>query len=324
MRDFEGKLAVISGAGTGIGRALARQLAAEGCHVAVCDIAEPSLQETVELCQEVSSQARVSAFVCDVADEAQVLKFRDHVQQSHSTDLINLLVNNAGISGGGSFVESSREEWERTFNICWSGVYLMTRTFLPMLMNSTEGHVVNMSSANAIRAVLGGQIPHTAYSSAKFAVRGFSEALIHDFRFNAPHLNVSVVMPGHVGSEIMMNSTKILGLRQPGDWNDTDIREAKTRWLRAGVADASALDDDQARAAGEQEIQDMRRLGMAPEEAAGIVLNGVKENQWRILIGTDTLSLDALVRESPDTAYDPDFVLRWREANRQLSSDKDQ
>ena len=84
-----------------------------------------------------------------------------------------------------------------------------------MLLRSRAGHIVNMSSANGLRAVLGGHVPHTAYSAAKFAVRGFSEALIHDFRFNAPHLAVSVVMPGHVGSEIMTNSARVLGQPAP-------------------------------------------------------------------------------------------------------------
>jgi NAD(P)-dependent dehydrogenase (short-subunit alcohol dehydrogenase family) len=318
MRDFKGKLGVITGAGTGMGRELARQLVADGCHVAICDIVEQNLDDTISLCQEENPGAEVSGIVCDVADESQILRFREHVRETHGTEHINLLVNNAGISGGGSFIESAREEWERTFDICWSGVYLMTRAFMPMLIKSTEGHIVNVSSANALRAVLGGHIPHTAYSSAKFAVRGFSEALIHDFRFNAPHLKVSVVMPGHVGTEIMTNSAQILGQHQPRDWTDEDIRKARARWEISGLVDHSAMDDDQVRAAGEKEIQDMRILGLSPAEAARIILEGVRSGTWRILVGTDAQSLDALVRESPDTAYDPDFVVRWREANRLL------
>jgi NAD(P)-dependent dehydrogenase (short-subunit alcohol dehydrogenase family) len=230
MRDFNGKLGVVSGAGTGMGRELARQLVADGCHVALCDITERNLQETIDLCRAEIPPVKVSGLVCDVSDEIQVLRFCEHVREAHETGQINLLINNAGISGGGSFIQSTREEWERTFDICWSGVYLMTRAFLPMLLNSTEGHIVNMSSANALRAVLGGHIPHTAYSSAKFAIRGFSEALIHDFRFNAPHLKVSVVMPGHVGTEIMTNSAQILGQRRPRDWTDEDVRKARVRW----------------------------------------------------------------------------------------------
>lgn len=317
MRDFQGKLAVVTGGGTGIGRALARQLVDEGCRVAICDVIEQNLSDTVSLCKESNSEAEVSGCVCDVGDEGQVLRFVDHVRETHGTEIINLLVNNAGITGGGSFVESSREEWERTFNICWSGVYLMTRAFMPMLLKSTEGHIVNMSSANALRAVLGGQIPHTAYSAAKFTVRGFSEALIHDFRFNAPHLKVSVVMPGAVGTEIVSNSTQILGQRQPKDWNDEDIRKARKRWDMSGV-DHSGMDDVQVRAATVKEIQDVQALGMSPADAASIILEGVRNDAWRILVGKDTEALDVLVRESPNAAYDPDFVERWREAYKLL------
>jgi NAD(P)-dependent dehydrogenase (short-subunit alcohol dehydrogenase family) len=187
-----------------------------------------------------------------------------------------------------------------------------------MLLNSREGHVVNVSSANALRAVLGGHLPHTAYSAAKFAVRGFSEALIHDFRFNAPHLKVSVVMPGAVGTEILTNSARILDQRPPAAWTDEDVRAARKRWEISGLVDASAMDDQQVRAAGEQEIRNLRSVGLTSAEAARAILEGVRNDQWRILIGTDAQSLDALVRESPDTAYDPDFVLRWREANRLL------
>ena len=318
MREFDGKLAVLTGAGSGIGRALALALVREGCHLALCDIFAGTLDETVNRCREVNGSVQVSGQVCDVADEPQVLELVQHVQTTHSTDHIELLINNAGISGGGSFVESSREEWERTFSICWDGVYLVTRAFLPLLLNSQQGHLVNMASANALRAVLGGHIPHTAYSAAKFAVRGFSEALIHDLRFNAPHLKVSVVMPGHTGTGIMAHSAEVLGRRAPGDWTDDDVSETRRRWTIAGRTDHLQMTDAQVRAAGEQEIRDMMALGMAPEEAAEAILDGVRDERWRILIGTDTVSLDALVRASPDTAYDPDFVERWRAANAEL------
>ena len=284
MRDFNGRLAVISGAGSGIGRALAVALAGEGCHLALCDLFDDALQETASRCRQADGSIRVSTQVCDVADERQVAEFVRHVRTEHGTDHIEVLINNAGISGGGSFVHSSRDEWERTFAICWNGVYLLTRAFLPLLLQSRQGHLVNMASANALRAVLGGHEPHTAYSAAKFAVRGFSEALIHDFRFNAPHLKVSVVMPGHTGTGILEHSARILGKPAPA----------------------------------EQEVQDMKALGMAPEEAARIILDGVRADRWRILLGTDTESLDRLVRESPETAYDPDFVGRWRQANEAL------
>ena len=104
---------------------------------------------------------------------------------------------------------NSRDEWERTFNICWGGVYNCTRAFLPMLQNAEEGHIVNTSSINGFWASVGPRIPHTAYSAAKFAVKGFSEALITDLRINAPHIKCSVVMPGQIGTSIRANTRKM-------------------------------------------------------------------------------------------------------------------
>ena len=139
MKDFAGRIAVVTGGGTGMGRELTRQLVAEGCHVATCDIIKENLTETLELCKaEAPRGVVVTAHPCDVADEEQVLAFRDEVQDQHQTSHINLLFNNAGIGGGGSFIESSREEWERTFNICWNGVYYFARAFMPLLLESSE------------------------------------------------------------------------------------------------------------------------------------------------------------------------------------------
>ena len=126
----------------------------------------------------------------------------------HQTDHVNLLFNNAGIGGGGSVITDPREVWERTFNVCWGGVYLGVRTFLPLVIASDEGHIVNTSSVNGFWASIGPDRPHTAYSAAKFAVKGFSEALITDLRVNAPHVKVSVVMPGHIGTSIVENSMR--------------------------------------------------------------------------------------------------------------------
>src|SRR5205085_8398952 len=120
--------------------------------------------------------------------------------------------NNAGIGGGGSFVVDDRAEWDATFAVTWGGVYSCTRVFLPMLLASTEGHVVNTSSVNGFWASLGPNIPNTAYSAAKFAVKGFTEALVTDLRVNAPHISASVVMPGHIGTGIVLNSFRYFGL----------------------------------------------------------------------------------------------------------------
>src|SRR4029453_2715012 len=137
MKDFGGKIAVITGGGTGMGRELARQLAAEGCHVAMCDVSEESMAQTKTICARVAPRGtRVTTTIADVADEAAVLAFRDAGARDPETNHLHLLFNNAGIGAAGSFIRDLREEWERTFNICWFGVYYCARAFVPMLIRS--------------------------------------------------------------------------------------------------------------------------------------------------------------------------------------------
>src|SRR4051812_47190013 len=175
--SFAGRLAVVTGGGSGMGRELVIQLASEGCSVAACDVNAGAVTETAQLAgQDAPAGTRITAHTCDVTDEADVDRFREEVLAQHETDHINLLFNNAGIGGGGSFVTGKRDEWDRTFAVCWGGVYNCSRAFVPLLVASDDGYLVNTSSVNGFWASLGPGIPHTAYSSAKFAVKGFSEA----------------------------------------------------------------------------------------------------------------------------------------------------
>jgi len=312
MREFAERLAVITGGGTGMGRELARQLAAEGCHVAICDLSEENMAGTKALCSQAApSGTRVSSFAADVSDESQVLAFRDAVLRDHDTDHIHLLFNNAGIGGGGSFVMDERDEWEKTFAVCWEGVYLCTRAFLPLLMASPEGHLVNTSSVNGFWATLGPLSAHTAYSSAKFAVKGFTEALINDFRLNAPHLKVSLVMPGHIGTSIIINSARILG-RDPKEMGDEELADARERMARLGFP-VEGTSDDQIRQ-GLQQIGESFRddAPVTAAAAAQVILDGVRDERWRILIGHDAEVLDRLVREFPEEAYEPSFMEKVR------------
>lgn len=311
MKDFRGKLAVITGGGTGMGRELARQLAAEGCHIAICDVSAESMAETRALCErEAPAGTRVSTTLADVSVEEQVLAFRDAVAREHRTDHIHLLFNNAGIGAGGSFVLDDRAEWDKTFGVCWFGVYYGTRAFLPMLLASPEGHVVNTSSVNGFWASLGPRTAHTAYSAAKFAVKGFTEALINDFRNNAPHLKASVVMPGHIGTSIVINTSRILG-RDPATMPDELVQSARERIARIGF-DLGGVTNDEIRLLMQQRAASFcDDAPMSAREAAKVILDGVRAERWRILVGRDAEILDAMVRATPEEAYEQPFMDRF-------------
>jgi NAD(P)-dependent dehydrogenase (short-subunit alcohol dehydrogenase family) len=309
MRNFAGKLAVVTGGGTGMGRELVRQLVAQGCNVAMCDVSASAMAETRELCKEqgLSRGVRVTMHLADVSDEAQVLHFRDATMRAHVTDQAQLLFNNAGIGGGGSLFTNSRVQWEKTFNTCWGGIYFCTRAFLPMLVASAEAHIVNTSSVNGFWASLGPHTPHTAYCAAKFAVRGFTEALISDLRVNAPHVKCSVVMPGHIGTSIVSNSRRIQYGTETDIMSQQEIVETRAR-LSAGGRDLSQVSDADLQALTiERARQFAENAPTTAAAAATIILDGVKAARWRILVGEDAYQIDELVRQAPEDAYEVAF-----------------
>ena len=307
MDSFENKIAVVTGGGAGMGRELVRQLAKEGCDIALCDVMEENMQETVDIVASESPEVKITGFKCDVSLEGDVFSFKDKVIEEHKTDHINLLFNNAGIGGGGSFLKGDQEEWEKTFAICWHGVYYCSRAFMPYLVASTEGHIINTSSVNGFWASLGG-FPHTSYSAAKFAVKGFTEALIQDLRLNAPHVSASVVMPGHIGTSIALNSGKILGHADADELSDAEIEEMKKVWISLGAPVHNYSNDQIRQMVKERRESFKTNAPTSAAQAAEIILNGVKEKKWRILVGDDAKNLDKKVRENPEKAYDPDFV----------------
>jgi len=313
MESFRGRIAVVTGGGTGMGRELAKQLAAEGCHVAMCDVSAEHMAEAKAECERIApAGTRVSTHRCDVSEEAQVVAFRDAVRAAHATDQVHLLFNNAGIGGGGSFVSDDRSEWDKTFAVCWNGVYYCTRAFLPLLVASPEAHLVNTSSVNGFWASLGPTIPHTAYSAAKFAVKGFSEALLTDLRVNAPHVKVSVVMPGHVGTSIVLNSAAVLGRPSPKEMTAEDLVPIRERMKRQGLP-ADAIPDELIRAGLQQMAEDFRdKAPLTAAAAATIILDGVRKGEWRILVGDDAVALDRMVRDDPHEAYEPGFLEKLR------------
>ena len=302
MKDFSGKYAVITGGGTGMGRELAIQLTAEGCNVAMCDVSAENMAKTKELCvKEAPQGTRVATFKANVSLEKQMTDWADAVKKELDTDHIHLLINNAGIGGGGSFVNGDRAQWDKTFDVCFYGVINGCRAFLPMLMKAREGYIVNTSSVNGFWASLGPGRPHTAYSAAKFGVKGFTEALQEDLKMNAPHIKCAVVMPGHIGTEIVANSRTILS------GGKVDVSGARKMMSAMGM-DVSRMDDTQI---GQMiEMQAIAFRDNAPtsaSQAATIILDGVRAEKWRILVGDDAHYLDEQVRKAPEDAYTPKF-----------------
>jgi NAD(P)-dependent dehydrogenase (short-subunit alcohol dehydrogenase family) len=276
MDSFAGKVAIVTGGGSGMGRELVRQLAADGCSVAACDLNAGPLAETIELALAgAPAGVVVTAHTCDVSDETALLRFRDEALKAHGVGHVDLVFANAAIGGGGSFINEPREQWERVFAVNWWGVYYTARTFLPLLIASTEGVLVNTSSVNGFWATLGPAWPHTAYSTAKFAVKGFTEALIEDLRINAPHVRAVLVMPGYIGTDIVGNSMRAFGMA-----DEAEIEKANAGWRDNAPTSAA--------------------------EASAIILDGVRAGAWRILVGDDARKLDEFVRGNPESTYDHD------------------
>ena len=305
---FAGLNAIVTGGGTGMGRELTKQLAADGCHVAICDISQENMNETVaEARAGAPAGTRLTTFVADVADAEVIDAFAAHVAQDFDTDHVELVFNNAGIGGGGSVVAGERAEWDRVFGVCWNGVLNGTRSFLPMLLASERGHLVNTSSVNGLWACLGPTGAHTAYSAAKFAVRGFTEALTVDFRVNAPHLTASVVMPGHIGTKIARNSMEEFG-RDPKNLSDAQVTEVRDIFATRGIDTAGASDED-IRTLMAMRVESFEND--APTTASGaaaVMLDGVRAGRWRILIGPDAADLDEMLRARPEHAYTDEFM----------------
>ena len=308
ISDFSGKIAVITGGGSGMGRELAIQLAAAGADVAICDVDAENMDATLELAEATAAPGvRLTAAVADVSVRGDLDAFATHVATEFETGAINLLFNNAGISGGQSIVRDDEAGWDRTFAITWGGVLNGTRAFLPMLLSADRSQVVNTSSVNGMWACLGPHGPHTCYSAAKFAVKGFTEALIVDFRMNAPHVTAAVVMPGHIGTAIMANSLKGAG-EDPKHVSDEFIANTRSQLAKRGIDVSGASDEDIRNIVALQVDAFENAAPTSAAEAATIILDGVKSGEWRILIGADAHALDAALRATPTLAYDPDFT----------------
>ena len=304
MDSFTKKLAVVTGGGSGIGRELVRQLAARGCSVAMCDINPDSAAATAATVWATApAGVEVTGHVCDVSDEAQVLQFRDELLEQHHRDHVDLVFANAGVYGGASFVKDSRQEWERTFSNNWQGVYYCARVFLPLLIASGDGVLINTGSVSGFWPTAGAGQPITAYCTANFAIKGFSEALVEDLRSNAPQVRVVLVMPGMVNTDIAVTSRRVLGLPDYEQLSDAELLELLPEEGPAILVGMGLLPEDYSaddlRRAIPRLKEELQGKGFTAAQAATVILDGVRSGAWRILVGDEAKMLDKQVRADP-------------------------
>ena len=191
--EIEGRVAVVTGAASGIGRAIARSLGARACHVALADIDQAGLQETARL---IGDRVKVTCHMLDVSDRTAIARFPSEIAATHGG--VDILVNNAGVALGGSFEQTTEADFDWLLRINFEGVVCMTRAFLPMLQARPQAQLVNVSSLFGLIAPPG----QSAYSASKFGVRGFSEALRHELAASKSGVGVTVVHPGGVRTNI--------------------------------------------------------------------------------------------------------------------------
>ncbi len=270
MENLKGKMAVVTGAASGIGRALALQLASEGCGLAIVDLDAEGLAGTAGLLSPDS--APVASYAMDVGDKEKMFSLAETVRRQGGADL---LINNAGISGQDTFVEMGLDVMEKFMQVNFWGTVYGCKAFLPQLMGKPEAHIVNISSVEGILA-----FPyHTAYASSKFAVRGFTEVLRIDLRHT--RVGVSCVFPGGIKTNIARNSVRFARQYMQEHPELADIIATKLKDADLHIAAFESIAQTSA------------------VDAAAAIIAGIKKKQWRILIGQDALALDELQRTHP-------------------------
>lgn len=253
MTEYTNKIAVVTGAGSGIGRSLATQLAQRGAHVALCDLDEAGLVETARLCG--LSGNRVHTSVVNVAERDAVHAFAESVTAEFGT--VNYVFNNAGVAFTGTIERSDYADLERLIDVDFWGVVNCTKAFLPELIASGDGHVVNISSVLGIVAMP----TQGAYNAAKFAVRGFTEALAQEMVLEQHPVSVTCVHPGGIKTDIMRNSSSVVGGR-----TDEIVKL----------------------------FEQMAFTGS--DGAANTILDGARAGKRKVLVGPDARFIDVLAR----------------------------
>ena len=264
MKNFNNKVAAITGAGSGIGQQLAVLLAKAGCHLSLSDVNEAGLASTVELLKPYD--VRVTTKKMDVADREAVKTWAQETVQNHGS--VNMIFNNAGVALGSTVEGASYEELEWIVNINFWGVVYGTKEFLPYIKQTGDGHIINISSLFGLTA----QPTQSAYNATKFAVRGFTESLRQELDLENCGVSALCVHPGGIRTNIanaakMNDSLKTLGM------NPDKSAKAFNKLLRC-----------------------------PPEEAARQILESVQKDKRRLLIGNDAKVIDLMQRVLP-TGY---------------------
>jgi NADP-dependent 3-hydroxy acid dehydrogenase YdfG len=254
MQGFAGKVAVVTGAGSGIGQALAIELARSGAAVAISDVDTEGLAATEERIKAIGAQVKSDRL--DVTEREAFLLYADAVKDHFGK--VNQIYNNAGIAFAGDIEVSQFKDIERVMDVDFWGVVNGTKVFLPHLIASGDGHIVNISSIFGLFSVPG----QAAYNAAKFAVRGFTEALRQEMQLAGHPVKVTTVHPGGIKTNIVRNMTAV---------DNVDLAKLTTTF-------------------------DKKLASTSPQKAARVILDGVRKDKARVLIGNDAKALDLIVR----------------------------
>lgn len=274
MKNFKDKTAVITGAGSGMGRYLAILLAKDGADVVVCDVNEDTLNKTLEMLKQYN--VSISSHVLDVAIKEDIEALPGKVIEQHGK--VDLVFNNAGVATGGHFQDMDEKYWDWVMGVNFHGVVNSTRAFIPHMIDRPEAAIVNTSSIFGMVAVPG----QSAYHATKFAVRGFTESLALEMADTNPNLQIHCVHPGHIGTNIAVTA-------RMDDQVAKKVIEDGKKSIFTWKPPTSL----------EEMGHEFKQGGMHPSKAAKIILSGVKKNKRRIFIGLDARLLDLSQRLFP-------------------------